>query len=199
MFHRLNTWLVLWVGLLAFAPAHADDYADATDAFRKASESTRFFSNAYGYALFPTIGKGGVGIGGAHGKGRVYLKGAHVGDTSMTQVTVGAQLGGEAFRQIIFFEDERAFKEFTTGQFEFGAQAQAVAITAGATAQATTGGTGAGKNVGGGKAEVKGGYQKGMAVFTLAKGGLMYEASIGGQKFSYTPKGESKDKDKAKG
>jgi lipid-binding SYLF domain-containing protein len=116
----------------------------------------------------------------------------------MTQVTVGAQLGGEAFRQIIFFEDERAFKEFTTGQFEFGAQAQAVAITAGATAQATTGGTGAGKNVGGGKAEVKGGYQKGMAVFTLAKGGLMYEASIGGQKFSYTPKGESKDKDKDK-
>ena len=124
------------------------------------------------------------------------MKGAHVGDTSMTQVTVGAQFGGEAYRQIIFFEDERAFKEFTTGQFEFGAQAQAVAITAGATAQATTGGTGAGKNVGGGKAEVKGGYQKGMAVFTLAKGGLMYEASIGGQKFSYAPKGESKDKAK---
>jgi lipid-binding SYLF domain-containing protein len=116
----------------------------------------------------------------------------------MTQVTVGAQLGGEAFRQIIFFEDERAFKEFTTGQFEFGAQAQAVAITAGATAQATTGGTGAGKNVGGDKAQVKGGYQKGMAVFTLAKGGLMYEASIGGQKFNYAPKGESKEKDKAK-
>ena len=115
----------------------------------------------------------------------------------MTQVTVGAQLGGEAFRQIIFFEDERAFKEFTSGQFEFGAQAQAVAITAGATAQATTGGTGAGKNVGGDKAQVKGGYQKGMAVFTLAKGGLMYEASIGGQKFNYTPKVESKDKAKS--
>jgi len=198
MFRRLNTLLVLCFGLLAFAPAYADDYSDAVDAFRKASQSASFFSNAYGYAVFPTIGKGGVGIGGAHGKGRVYVKGAYVGDTSMTQVTVGAQLGGEAFRQIIFFEDERAFKEFTTGQFEFGAQAQAVAITAGATAQATTGGTGAGKNVGGDKAQVKGGYQKGMAVFTLAKGGLMYEASIGGQKFNYAPKGESKEKDKAK-
>ena len=198
MFRRLNTLLVLCFGLLAFAPAYADDYADAADAFRKASQSASFFSNSYGYALFPTIGKGGVGIGGAHGKGRVYVKGAYVGDTSMTQVTVGAQLGGEAFRQIIFFEDERAFKEFTAGQFEFGAQAQAVAITAGATAQTTTGGTGAGKNVGGDKADVKGGYQKGMAVFTLAKGGLMYEASIGGQKFNYAPKGESKEKDKAK-
>ena len=187
MFRRLQTWLVLCFGLFAFAPAYADDYADAVNAFRKASESSRFFSNSYGYALFPTIGKGGIGIGGAHGKGRVYVKGAYVGDTSMTQVTVGAQLGGEAFRQIIFFEDERAFKEFTTGRFEFGAQAQAVAITAGATAQATTGGTGAGKNVGGDKAEVKGSYQKGMAVFTLFKGGLMYEASIGGQKFKVKP------------
>ena len=81
MFHRLHAWLVLCFGLLAFAPAYADDYSDAADAFRKASESTRFFSNSYGYALFPTIGKGGVGIGGAHGKGRVYVKGAHVGAT----------------------------------------------------------------------------------------------------------------------
>jgi lipid-binding SYLF domain-containing protein len=198
MFRRLQMWLMLFFGLFAFAPAYADDYADAVNAFRKASESSRFFSNSYGYALFPTIGKGGIGIGGAHGKGRVYVKGAYVGDTSMTQVTVGAQLGGEAFRQIIFFEDERAFKEFTSGRFEFGAQAQAVAITAGATAQATTGGTGAGKNVGGDKAEVKGGYQNGMAVFTLFKGGLMYEASIGGQKFTYRPKG-AESKDKAKG
>jgi len=195
---RLFAWLAPLLLATALTPAHADGYTDTIHVFQKAGESKSFFGNAYGYAVFPTIGKGGIGIGGAHGKGRVYVKGAYVGDTSMTQVTVGAQLGGEAFRQIIFFEDERAFKEFTTGQFEFGAQAQAVAITAGATAQATTGGTGAGKNVGGDKAQVKGGYQKGMAVFTLAKGGLMYEASIGGQKFNYTPKGEDKDKDKAK-
>ena len=188
MFRRLQTWLLLCFGLLAFAPALADEYSDAADAFRKASQSASFFSNAYGYAVFPTIGKGGIGIGGAHGKGRVYVKGAYVGDTSMTQVTVGAQLGGEAFRQIIFFEDERAFKEFTSGNFEFGAQAQAVAITAGASAGASTGGgASASASATQHDAAAAGAYYKGMAVFTVAKGGLMYEASIGGQKFNYKP------------
>ena len=197
MFTRPRTGLLSSFFAFAFAfafaaPARADEYTDTIRAFQKASQSAHFFASSYGYAVFPTIGKGGVGIGAAHGKGRVYAKGAYVGDASMTQVTVGAQLGGEAFSQIIFFEDERAFKEFTGGNFEFGAQAQAVVITAGAQAQATTGGTGAGKNVGKDKAEVKSTYQKGMAVFTLAKGGLMYEASIGGQKFGYTPKGKAK-------
>jgi hypothetical protein len=193
MFGRLRTSLLLF--FLAFActaPALADDYSDTINAFHKASESGRFFSRSYGYAVFPFIGKAGVAFGGAHGKGRVYVNGAHVGDASVTQVSVGAQLGGEAFSQIIFFEDERAFKEFTGGNFEFGAQAQAVVVTAGAAAQATTGGTGAGKNIGRDKADLKGAYQKGMAVFTLMKGGLMYEASVGGQKFSYTPKGPAK-------
>jgi lipid-binding SYLF domain-containing protein len=193
MLGRLRASLLLFFLAFAFAaPALADDYNDTIRAFQKAGESGRFFSKSYGYAVFPTIGKAGVAVGGAFGKGRVYANGAHVGDASMAQVSLGAQLGGEAYSQIIFFEDERAFKEFTGGNFEFGAQAQAVAITAGAAAQATTGGTGAGKNVGRDKAELKGAYQKGMAVFTLVKGGLMYEASIGGQKFSYTPKGQAK-------
>ena len=193
MLDRLRTPFLWCLFAFAFAtPAFADDYADTIHAFQKAKDSGRFFSKSYGYAVFPTIGKGGVVVGGAHGTGRVYVHGAWVGDTSMTQVSVGAQLGGEAFSQIIFFEDQRAFKEFTSGKFEFGAQAQAVAITAGAGAQATTGGTGAGTNVGKDTAELKGAYQNGMAVFTLAKGGLMYEVSIGGQKFSYTPKGKAK-------
>jgi lipid-binding SYLF domain-containing protein len=193
MLARLRTSLLLSFFAFAFiTPAFADDYADTIQAFRKANDSGRFFSKCYGYAVFPTIGKGGVVVGGAHGTGRVYVKGAYVGDAAVTQVTVGAQLGGEAFSQIIFFEDERAFKEFTGGHFEFGAQAQAVAVTAAVGAQATTGGTGGGANVGKDTAELKGVYQKGMAVFTLAKGGLMYEASIGGQKFSYTPKGQKK-------
>ena len=193
MFRRMFASLFLVSFAFAFAaPAFADDYADTIAAFRKASDSGRFFAKSYGYAVFPTIGKGGITIGGAHGTGRVYVKGAYVGDTSMTQVTVGAQLGAEAFSQIIFFENERAFREFTGGNFEFGAQAQAVAVTAGAEAQATTGGTGAGMNAGKSKAELKGAYHDGMAVFTLVKGGLMYEASIGGQKFSYTPKGKAK-------
>ena len=185
---RIFVWLASLLLATALTPARADDYTDTIQVFKKATESKPFFGNAYGYAVFPTIGKGGVVVGGAHGTGRVYVHGAWVGDTSVTQVTVGAQLGGEAFSQIIFFENERAFKEFTSGNFEFGAQAQAVAITAGVGAQATTGGTGAGTNVGKDTAELKGVYQKGMAVFTLAKGGLMYEASIGGQKFSYKPR-----------
>src|SRR5499427_6860109 len=181
---RLTRLLALVLPLLfvsAVTPARADDYTNTINVFKKAGESKSFFGNAYGYAVFPTIGKGGVGIGGAHGNGRVYEKGAYIGDTSMTQITVGAQLGGQAFSQIIFFEDKRALDEFTTGEFEFSAQATAVAITAAAGAQAGTGGTGAGKNVGTENAKVVGGYQKGMAIFTVAKGGLMYEASIGGQ------------------
>lgn len=193
MMGRVRTWLFLFLAGFAFAtPALADDYADTVAKFKKASQTGPFFAKNYGYAVFPTIGKAGVGIGGAHGTGRVFVKGAYVGDTTMNQLSVGAQLGGEAYSQMIFFEDERAFKEFSGGNFEFGAQAQAVVITAGAGAQATTGGTGAGKNVGGDKADVKGEYQKGMAVFTLAKGGLMYEASIGGQKFKYKPKDQKK-------
>jgi lipid-binding SYLF domain-containing protein len=174
--------------MLPFASAFADDYADTIKVFRDAGQSGEFFSKSYGYAVFPTIGKGGIGIGGAHGSGRVYKKGAHVGDTKMTQLTVGLQLGGQAYSQIIFFEDQRALDEFTSGNFEFGAQATAVAITAGASAQAGTGGTSSGASGTQKKATTAGGYQHGMAVFTIAKGGLMYEASIGGQKFSYKPK-----------
>ena len=137
--------------------------------------------------MFPKIGKAGVGVGGAHGKGRVYAEGKHVGDTSMTQLTAGLQLGGQAFSQIIFFEDKRAFDEFTSGNFEFGAQATAVAITAGVSAGAGTTGTSAGASGGKHDANTVGQYHKGMAVFTVAKGGLMYEATVGGQKFKYKP------------
>jgi len=188
MLARLRTLMLLSLLAFPFASALADDYADTVEVFRGAGQSAKFFGNSYGYAVFPTIGKGGVGIGGAHGKGRVYAKGAYVGETSMTQLTVGLQLGGQAYSQMIFFQDKRAFDEFTGGNFEFGAQATAVAITAGASAQASTGGTGAGATGTQGQATTAGEYQKGMAVFTAVKGGLMYEASIGGQKFSYKAK-----------
>jgi hypothetical protein len=170
-------------------PAWADRYSDAIESFRRAGQSGRFFDTAYAFAIFPTIGKGGIGVGGAHGVGRVYIGDQHVGNTSMTQVTVGFQLGGQAFSQIIFFEDRRAFEFFTSGNFEFSAQATAVAITAGVSAEANTGG-GAGTSISGGRNDANtthGGYRKGMAIFTIARGGLMYEASIGGQKFSFTP------------
>ncbi|TXS95375.1 hypothetical protein FV139_05645 [Parahaliea maris] len=182
-----------FVAVLAFTiggqMAWADSYSDAIKSFKEAGESGKYFDSAYGYALFPTIGKGGIGIGGAHGKGKVYVQGNPVGESSMTQVTVGFQLGGQAYSQIIFFKDQRAFEEFTSGNFEFSAQATAVAITAGVSAEANTGG-GAAAGASGGSNNAKtshGGYRKGMAIFTIAKGGLMYEAALGGQKFSYSP------------
>jgi len=176
------------------ATAPADDvsnagekYAEAIEIFRNAGASGTFFDRSYGFAIFPTIGKAGLGVGGAHGKGRVYVGGQHVGDTALTQLSIGFQAGAQAYSQIIFFEDRRAFDEFSSGSFEFGAEASAVAITAAVSAGASTAGAGASASGGKHDAATVGSYQKGMAVFTVAKGGLMYEASIGGQKFSYTP------------
>ena len=187
MYRLIQRFCLLVLLALPTAVALADAYDDTIKVFKDAGESGAFFDKSYGYAVFPTIGKGGVGIGGAHGKGRVYAQGKHVGDTKMTQLTAGLQLGGQAFSQIIFFEDKRAFDEFTGGNFEFGAQATAVAITAAASAGATTTGASAGASGGKHDASTVGKYYKGMATFTVAKGGLMYEASIGGQKFSYKP------------
>ena len=185
---RALTFSILFFLSLPGHMAWADSYSDAINSFRNAGESATFFEQSYGYAVFPTIGKGGIGIGAAHGKGQVYAGGVHVGNSTMTQVTIGFQLGGQAFSQIIFFKDERALGEFTSGNFEFSAQASAVAITAGVSAEANTGGgTSAGVSGGSNNAStVSGGYRKGMAIFTIAKGGLMYEAAIGGQKYNYT-------------
>jgi lipid-binding SYLF domain-containing protein len=188
MIKRFASLLVLFVTAFAAMPSWADEYQDTINVFKKAIESAGFFKTAYGYAVFPTIGKGGVGIGGAYGKGRVYAKGKYIGDTSMKQVTVGFQLGGQAYSQIIFFQDERSLKEFTGGNFEFGAEASAIAITASANAKANTSGSSAGASMTKNDAKSVGAYNKGMATFTVAKGGLMYEASIGGQKFSYKPR-----------
>jgi lipid-binding SYLF domain-containing protein len=187
--HYTLTFALMGLLALATLPARADEYSDTEALFKNAGQSGKHFKDAYGYAVFPTIGKGGIGVGGAHGSGRVYEKGKYVGDAKMTQITVGLQLGGQAFSEIIFFQDERSFKEFTSGNFEFGAQASAIAITAGASASASTAGGGSAGASGGKKdATTAGDYHKGMAVYTIAKGGLMYEAAIGGQKFSYKPR-----------
>jgi len=167
--------------------AWADEYSDAIGVFKGAGESSSFFKRAYGYAVFPSIGKGGLVVGGAHGTGHVYVGGKVVGESSMNQVTVGFQLGGQVFSQIIFFEDKRSFDEFTGGNFEFGAEASAVAITAGASAGTSTSGNTATASGGQHDAATAGAYHKGMAIFTVAKGGLMYAATLGGQKYSYKP------------
>jgi lipid-binding SYLF domain-containing protein len=185
-FRSVLVALMLFGGGLACALA--DSYESTIEVFQEAGQSASFFEDAYGFAVFPTIGKGGLGIGAARGKGRVYVEGEPVGETTMTQLSIGLQAGGQAYSQIIFFEDERAFRDFTTGNFEFGANASAVAITA--SASATAGSTGASAGASGGQHDASTastGYYRGMAVFTVAKGGLMYEASVSGQRFSFSP------------
>jgi lipid-binding SYLF domain-containing protein len=180
----------LWVPFLlaAAVAARADSYSDTIALFKNAGDSAGYFSHSYAYALFPTIGEGGFILGAAHGKGRVYVNGQYVGNTAMTQFSAGFQAGGKAYSQIIFFEDKRALDEFESGDFEFSAGASAIAVTASANASAGT--TGATSGASGGEKDAttnSDGYQKGMLVFTIAKGGLMYAAAIAGQKFSYTP------------
>ncbi|BBP46588.1 hypothetical protein THMIRHAS_19610 [Thiosulfatimonas sediminis] len=170
-----------------FAPSTDKDYVDTLRAFQNAPKSAAFFDSAYGYAIFPVVGKAGFVIGGAYGQGRVYRQGTFTGMTSLTQATVGFQFGGQAISQIIFFQDQRAYDEFTSGSFEFGAQASAVVIKAGASMEASTKGTSATANAGDEYVAAEGQYYKGMAVFSLVKAGLMYEAVISGQKFSFDP------------
>lgn len=185
MLRRLILPLAL---LLVSAPGWADAYDKALANFQAATGTGPFFAEAYGYALFPTVGKGGLGIGAAYGKGRVYEGGVHTGFSSVGQVSIGFQLGGQAYSQIIFFKDKAAHDEFTSGNFEFGAEASAVAVTLAAQAKAgTSGASASGNEASSGDASGSTYWSGGMAVFTLAKGGLMYEASIGGQKFGYRP------------
>ncbi len=176
-------------GSLARADDDAAKCAETAKLFQDAGESAGFFKNSYGYAVFPTIGKAGLGIGGAHGSGCVYQQGKQVGTAKMNQVSIGWQAGAQGYSLLVFFEDERAFKDFTSGNFEFGAKASAVAITAGASAGASTSGTSSGAS--GGKNDAttasRTGYEKGMASFSIIKGGLMYEAALGGAKFKYDP------------
>ena len=172
--------------LLSVAYAVAD-YSEIINIFKGSPVVKPFFANSYGYAVFPSIGKGAIGIGGAYGKGQVYRGDKVTGYTSMKQLTIGFQLGGQSYSEIIFFQNKESYDKFTTGEFEFGAQASAVAITAGASAKAGTAGATAGANVGKESGMQDASYSDGMAIFTHVKGGLMYEASIGGQKFRFKP------------
>ena len=188
--NRFPILVIMFTLALALAnPVQADKFTDTINVFKKSEAVQPFFKNAYGYAVFPTIGKAGIGIGGSYGTGQVYQGGKVTGEVSLIKGSIGWQLGGQAFSQMIFFKDKRAYDEFTSGNFEFDATASAVAITAGAQASAGTEGASAGASAGPATgAQAKTSYHKGMVVFTHAKGGLMYEASIGGQKFTFKPK-----------
>jgi lipid-binding SYLF domain-containing protein len=182
-FGLLAVALLLPAGVLLAGP-----YSDTVTLFKNAGQSAAYFNDSYGYAVFPTIGKGGFVVGAAHGSGRVYEQGKFIGTTSVNQVSVGAQAGGQAYSQIVFFADKRALDEFTSGQFSFDAGMGAVAITA--AAGGSVGTNGASGEISGGKkdAATAGRYYKGMAVFTIVKGGAMYEATVAGQKFSFKPR-----------
>ncbi len=182
----LSTFILI---LLLSMPnyAMADKYSDTIDVFTKSDAVKPFFNEAYGYAVFPTVGKGGIVLGGAYGSGKVYKNSVMTGTTSLMKISIGFQLGGQAFSEIIFFKDERAYNEFISENFEFDGSLSAVVITAAAQAQTSTQGNTAGASLGpatGAQAETS--YTKGMAVFVHTLGGLMYEMSIGGQKFTFT-------------
>ena len=157
----------------AWDPGEADEYDAKAQAaiaafLEKDPSIQRFFDSAVGYVVIPTVGKAGFGIGGARGKGVLYENGEVTANVTLTQLSFGFQWGGQAYSEFIFFEDEATLTNFKRGNYELGAQASAVAITAGVSADAE--------------------FNGGMAIFTQAKGGLMYEASVGGQKFKVEPK-----------
>lgn len=144
------------------------DSKEAKAAFlAKDGQMAKFFSKSYGYVIFPNVGKGGIGIGAAAGNGTVFEKGKMIGMARMTQVSIGLQLGGQKYREVVFFESAEQMKRFKENNIEFSAQVSAVAATSGASANAK--------------------YVEGVLVFTMQIGGLMYEASVGGQKFKFTP------------
>lgn len=129
------------------------------------SDVNRLADESYGYVIFPNVGKGAFIAGGAAGNGVVYQGGEQIGWAKLRQVDVGLQIGGEAFREAIFFQTQQDLDEFKSGELEFTSGVSAVAITKGAS-----------KSVN---------FEDGMAVVTMPKGGAMLEVSVGGQKFSY--------------
>lgn len=142
------------------------EVTEAVALFKKTDpEMKKFFDSAKGYAVFPGVTKGGFGVGAARGKGQLFENGKVTGETKLTQASIGLQLGGQVYAEVIFFDNDSSLSDFRESKMEFSAQVSAVAATAGASKNAK--------------------YEHGVAVFTLAKGGLMYEASVGGQKFKY--------------
>jgi len=186
IFRFIFSLAIIFFELNAAGPAQADSYSNTIELFKKSKTVQPFFKNSYGYVVFPAVGKGGFGIGGAYGKGKVYRGGKVTGKASLIRMSIGWQAGGQAFSEIIFFQDKRAYEEFTSGEFAFDAQASAVVITVGAEAQVGEKGASAGASVAPSTGiQAKAEYRNGMAVFLHIKGGFMYEAAIGGQKFNF--------------
>lgn len=170
-FKILFVLIIAWCAVDAQAQKQKQIMEDSKEAkatfLSKDKDMNKFFGKSYGYVIFPNVGKGGIGVGGASGNGTVYEKGKIAGMARMTQVSIGLQLGGQSYSEVVFFETDKDLKRFKENNIEFSAQVSAVAAASGASANAK--------------------YVEGVAVFTIQKGGLMYEASVGGQKFKYSP------------
>jgi lipid-binding SYLF domain-containing protein len=174
---KLNViWLIVLVCAINIMPLFgqsdskknkiiADSHTAKAEFIKKDALMKALFEKAYGYVIFPNVGKGGVGVGGASGNGVVYERGVMIGMSSLSQLSIGLQAGGQAYREVIFFESKKEMDRFKESKFEFSAQASAVAANTGASANAK--------------------YTDGVMVFTMEKGGLMYEAAVGGQKFKF--------------
>jgi lipid-binding SYLF domain-containing protein len=184
---------VLLLSTFAFLPGAAiaqevKDFSPSIEIFKSIPGVKPYFDSAYGYAVWRTIARGGLGVGAATGRGQVYVGGNVVGFSRLIDISIGLQAGGQAYKQVIFFANKAAYDKFAGGNFEFSAQASAVAVTA--SAQATAGTQGSQASAGAGEpanSAVAGGYQDGVQVFTMATGGLMYQATIAGQKYGFKP------------
>ena len=185
---KRQLFFLICISFLAVSWVSADEYNGTMDLFESSPVLKPYFDNSFGYAVFPRVGKGGVFFGASHGKGKVYKLGQVVGAVELNEFTIGLQFGGQSFSEIIFFQDERAFEEFTTGAFEIDASISAAAVTLGLQAQLGTGGTSASTGKGASSTkQADNGYSKGFAIFVHPRGGLMFEMSVGGQGFVYKP------------
>jgi hypothetical protein len=180
---------ILLLALPGLAAAQdVEDYSDTIELFREIPAVAPYFESAYAYAVWRRIARGGLGIGAATGRGQVYVNGQVTGFARLVDISIGFQAGGQAYRQIIFFETQADYEEFTSGGLEFDAQASAVAVTASAQASSgTQGGAQATAGAGGAVSAAGSGYRNGMSVFTMATGGLMYQATIAGQRYNFRP------------
>jgi lipid-binding SYLF domain-containing protein len=186
----IRTLLVAVALSLAATVGHAEDdpYQQALTTFKQSPQSARFFERSYGYAIFPEVGKAGLIVGGEHGKGEVYEQGKLVGTASLTQISVGAQAGAKEYAEIIFFETKLDFDRFRAGEFQLEGTAEATAITLNASASTGSDSNTAAASTTRNNAATAGAFNKGLAIFTIVRGGLMAGVSVGGQKIKYKPK-----------
>jgi lipid-binding SYLF domain-containing protein len=186
--NRFWTKLLLAAALLfpgALQALDNRDYQQVIEEFSSLQHLQPYFRHAYGYAVFPAVGKGAAGLGLAYGEGRVYRSHKYYGNSTLSQLSAGLQIGGQVFSEIIFFQDRTSFETFTGGTFELDATASAVAVTLGAQMQVGTTGSGGSLSSSARTRQTRGRYLNGMALFTRIRGGLMYELSVAGQRFNF--------------